>query len=119
MPKAWKLWLPMLGTPLLALGAQLAAYALATPLCEHQAGGWIHALFGISLAVSVVLMLAARAEERRQCAAHGGEVRTGNTDRHGPQRRFLAEVAAGVAAISALAVLAMWIVQMVLSPCQA
>lgn len=118
-PKAWKLWLPMLGAPLLALGAQLVAYALATPLCARQAGMWIHAVFGISLAVSLVLTRAACSEGRCQHAAHRDGVMTDHSDRHGPQQRFLAEVAAGVAAISALAVLAMWIVQIVLSPCQA
>jgi L-lactate permease len=113
----WKLWLPMLGTPTLALAVQGLAYALATPLCQRQAGPWLHALFAAALVLALLLAQAARGEARRQREAHGAEVATGNTDRHGPQHRFLAEVALGVAGISALALLAMWIVQASLSPC--
>jgi hypothetical protein len=118
-PTGWKLWLPMLGAPAMALGVQLLAYALATPLCQRQGGLWLHAVFAAALLLALLLALAARGEARRQREAHGAEVPTGNSDRHGPQHRFLAEVATGVAVISALAVLAMWIVQAVLSPCLA
>ena len=51
----------------------------------------------------------------------GGELLGGwapsDTDRRGLQRMFLAQVGAGVASLSALSVLAMWLPQVLLSPC--
>ena len=114
----WRLWMPLLLTPLLALAAQLAAYALAGALCAHQAGEWIHAVFAAAVLGALLLRRLAWRELRRLVRAHGGAMPV-DTDRHAPQRLFLAQAAFGVAAIALLALLAMWIPQLVLSPCHA
>jgi hypothetical protein len=108
----------MLLAPLVALGTQTLAYALATPLCARQAGVWMHAVFALATLVSAWLCAVAWAEAKRLQAAQRSELDSAAVDRRGAQRRFLAEVAAGVAAISALSVLAMWVATWVLSPCQ-
>ena len=114
----WRLWMPLLLTPLLALAAQLAAYALAGALCAHQAGEWIHAVFALAVLAAALLLHMAWRELRRLVEAHG-EALPLDTDRHAPQRLFLAQAAFGAAALATLALLAMWIPQAVLSPCQA
>jgi hypothetical protein len=40
-----------------------------------------------------------------------------DTDRHGPNRLFLAQLALGSGLLSLLALLALWVPQWVLSPC--
>jgi hypothetical protein len=114
----WRLWMPLLLTPLLALAAQFVAYALAGPLCAHQAGQWIHAVFIVAVLAAALLLHMAWRELRRLVQAHGGALPL-DTDRHAPQRLFLAQAAFGSAALSLLALLAMWIPQAVLSPCHA
>jgi hypothetical protein len=113
----WRAWAPMLVTPLLALSEQSVVYALATPLCARQAGVWIHAVFAMFFAVAAALVAVAWAERRRlqRLADVPG---AHDDDRRGRQPLFLAEVATGVAAIAALSLLAMWIPQAMLSPCQ-
>jgi len=114
----WRLWMPMLLTPALALAAQFVAYVLAAALCERQAGEWIHAVFAAAVLAAALLLRMAWRELRRLVQAHGGALPV-DTDRHAPQRLFLAQAAFGVAALSLLALLAMWIPQAMLSPCQA
>ncbi len=116
----WKIWAPMLVTPVIALGGQSIVYALATPLCERQAGPWVHAVFLLLLAGAAWLVACAWGEARRLDAAHvssAGQALPPDTDRHGPNRLFLARVAAGTAAIATLALLAMWVPSWLLSPC--
>jgi hypothetical protein len=113
----WRLWLPMLGSPVVALSAQSVAYALATPLCERQAGTALHAVFAAGLAAAVALAAASWREATRLRRAQQGDIDSAGSDRRGAQHRFMAIVSAGVACISALALVAMWIVQAVLSPC--
>jgi hypothetical protein len=112
----WRLWMPMLLTPLLALAAQLVAYVLAAVLCERQAGEWIHAVFAAAVLAAALLLRMAWREVRRLVRAHDGAVAV-DTDRHAPQRLFLAQAALGLAALSLLSLLAMWIPQAMLSPC--
>lgn len=116
--RAWHFWAPMLVAPALALSEQGVVYALATPLCERQAGEWIHAVFAVFLAIALWLTLSARRELKRLEAAHAGGVAP-DTDRHQPQWAFLARVATWSGAVSTLVLAAMWVPQWLLSPCQA
>ena len=100
-----RIWAPMLVAPLLALAQQSIAYALVTPLCSRQAGGWLHALSAAFVLATVALTGAAWQEMRR-------------TDAAPLNRRFLARVAVGVAAVSVIALLAMWIPQWLVPVCQ-
>ena len=115
--KGWRLWLPMLGSPLMALGTQGLAYALATPLCQRQAGMALHALFAAAVVAALVLAAVSWQQASRLGQAQQGDIDTADSDRRGAQRRFMAMVGAGVAGLSALALVAMWIVQAGLSPC--
>jgi hypothetical protein len=110
----------MLLPPALALVAQTTAYALVDPLCRQQAGGWLHGVFAAALALALVLTWVAWHECARLKAAHRpGQQAPPDTDRRGLQHLFLAQVGAGVAALSSLALVAMWIPQTMLSPCAA
>jgi hypothetical protein len=115
--RKWHLWGPMLAAPVLALSEQSVVYALATPLCQRQAGGWIHAVFLLFLGIAIVLTLGGRSEVRRLEAAYRGSVAP-DTDRHQPQWLFLARVATWTGALSSVVLLAMWVPQWLLSPCQ-
>lgn len=114
----WRIWAPLLVTPLLALAAQSLAYALVTPLCASQAGGWLHALLALGLLAALVLTFFAWKEARRLQQAHGPGMPP-DTDRHGPHRLFLARAALGCAALSVLALIAMSVPPLFLSPCAA
>jgi hypothetical protein len=113
----WRIWPALIVAPLLALGEQSAVYALTTPLCRLQAGGWLHAVALAFVALAIALTALAAQEARRLQRAHG-EALPSNTDRHGPQRLFLARIATWSGALSLLVLLALWLPLWVLSPCQ-
>ena len=95
------LWLPLLIAPLLVLAEQALAFALTPALCATQRGEWLHALAAaFALACAVLTVLAVRALSRVDA-----------------QRLFFARAAAGVAALSTLTLLALWLPQWVIEPC--
>ena len=117
--KIWngmRIWLALLVAPGLALGAQSAMYALVTPSCTVQTRVAIHAVALVTLLLTALFTVMARAEWARLANAspHGPDNDTG-----APQnvRRFLAVLATAVAGLSALLILMMWFAGWVLSPC--
>jgi hypothetical protein len=116
-----RIWPAMLVTPLLVLADQGIGYALVTPSCAHQLGPWLNAVPLVFIAVAAVLTWRAFAEARRLVHAHqaSGQATPGDSDRHGPQRLLLANVAWGIGLLSVVALVALWIPQWGLSPCHA
>jgi hypothetical protein len=103
----------LLLAPLLVLAEQSAVYALVTPLCGRQAGLWLHAVAaGFALAILGLTLLARHEARRLQQLPLPPD-----TDRHGPNRLFLARVATGLGWLSLLALAALWVPQWLLSPC--
>lgn len=108
-----KRWLGLVVAPTVALAAQSAMYALVTPSCGHEVRVTIHLVALVALLVAAGLAVLAFGESslgRRASAA----------DRPQPPvpRRFLADCAAAVAALSCLVILGMWFAVWVLSPCE-
>lgn len=110
-----KSWLALILAPSIALGVQSTMYSMVTPSCATQTRLQLHLAAAVALAVVVVLAVMAFGES----SLHRGEPRSPDSDeaRHPVPRRFLADVAAAVAGISALVILAMWFTLWVLSPC--
>jgi len=105
------IWLGLIIAPLLALADQTVAFALVGPGCAMQTTLVLHASHAIFLALAVGAMLAAWVKWQETAAAIAG-----NTDAV-RQRHFLAGVATTVAALSAAAIVAMWIPTWLISPC--
>jgi hypothetical protein len=104
----------LLLAPLLVLAEQSAVYALVTPLCGRQAGLWLHVVAaGFALAILGLTLLAQHEAKRLQQLPLPPD-----TDRHGPNRLFLARVATGLGWLSLVALVALWAPVWVLSPCQ-
>ena len=102
-----RIWFALLAAPLLALTDQSVAYATAGWACAHQHTAVVHAVHVVFLA-----------------AITAGTVMAWRYWRATPEmpepvasRHFLAGIAAASGALSALAVLAMWIPNWLLSPC--
>jgi hypothetical protein len=108
-------WLGLILAPGIALGAQSVMYAMVTPACSMQTRVGMHVAAAVALLLVLVLAMLAYRESsllrHEPASADSDEV-------HAPvRRRFLADVATAVAAISALVILAMWFALWVLSPC--
>lgn len=114
-----RVWPAMLLGPVLVLVEQTLAYALVTPSCARQAGALLHVVALAFIAAATALTWRAVAEARRLSMAHrdSGDAPPPDTDRHAPQRLLLAQVAAGIGALSVLVLFALWIPQWGLSPC--
>lgn len=110
-----KSWLGLVVAPTVALAAQSAMYALVTPSCGHEVRVTIHLVALVALLVAAGLAVLAFGESSLRRGAQPAA-----TD-EGPQRtvprRFLADCAAAVAALSCLVILGMWFAVWVLSPC--
>ena len=110
-----KSWCALVFGPTIALATQSTLYAMVTPSCGAQMRVNIHLTAAVALLVVVALAAMAYGESsviRREPASpdHDGA--------HEPvPRRFFADVAAAVAALSALVILGMWFGVWVLSPC--
>lgn len=103
-----KIWPGLLLAPSLVLTDQAVAYALAGHECArqaHVAAHVVHLLFLV--AVIACTMLALRAWRATR----------GVTEEPLAARHFLAGLAAGSGAFSALAIAAMWLANAALSPC--
>ena len=107
-------WLALLLAPSLALTALGINYALVTPVCEWQVDArWLHAVFAVSLLLSLLFAVLAWRNRHHLRAAHAASQRSQQRE------RFLALVGVLVAALSALVVAAQWLPLWVLSPCSA
>jgi hypothetical protein len=107
-------WPALLLAPLLALAEQSIVYALATPTCQTQREAWLHGVPLLFVAAILAFTVMAWRQARRQAGAVAPHV---DADRRALRGYFLACVAAGIGALSALAIVAMWVPQWVLSPC--
>jgi len=109
-------WLALILAPALALATQSVLYAMVTPSCGAQLRLNLHIAAAVALAIVVVLAVLAFGES----SLRRGEPGSPDSDEaeHPAPRRFLANVACAVAALSALVILAMWFTLWVLSPCE-
>lgn len=108
-------WVALIVAPTVALLTQGLLYSLVSPSCGVQMRVNLHIAAAVALAIVVVLAVVAFGESslrRREPAAQERD------QTQPPQpRRFLANLACAVAALSALVVAAMWLAVWVLSPC--
>ena len=111
-----KSWLPLVLSPSVALATQSVLYSMVTPACSSQTRLQMHLAAAVALAAVVVMAVLAFADSSLRRREPG----SADTDEGHPQarRRFLADMAAAVAALSALVILAMWFALWVLSPCE-
>jgi len=101
-------WLALLVAPVLALADQSIAFSMATWMCNRQHMLPMHALHASFAAAILVATATAWSHWRRSAAA---------ADPSTERRHFIAGVATASGALSALAVVAMWIPTWLLSPC--
>jgi hypothetical protein len=113
-----KSWLALFLAPTLALATQSILYSMVTPSCGAQARMNLHLTAAAALVLVVVLGVLAFGESSLH---RGAAAASPDSDEAHPfvRQRFLADMAAAVAALSALVVLAMWFAVWVLSPCEA
>ena len=105
------IWLGLIVAPLLALADQTVAFALVGPGCASQSTALLHASHALFLALAIVAMVAAWRMWLKTAAVAA-------TDGGGAlQRHFLAGIATTVAALSAAAIVVMWIPTWLISPC--
>src|SRR4051812_26930653 len=107
-----KIWLALIGTPLIALANMSILYALATPACRDQTRAWLH---GVS-AVSLLLCLGATAIAWTMWIQQGGPSGV-DKDQAGNTYRFICALSAMTGTLFTIAVLGQWIGIWILSPC--
>ena len=110
-----KHWLGLLLSPSIALAAQSVMFALVTPSCGAQTRLALHLAAAVALGLVLGLGALSLAESsllRRDAASPDSDAIQGPVP-----RRFLADIATAVSALSALVILAMWFALWVLSPC--
>lgn len=108
-------WLGLVLAPAIALAAQSVMYALVTPSCSEQVRVTMHLVAAVALALSAALGVLSFGES----SLRQGEGASPDDDRaQAPApRRFLADMATAVAALSCLVIVGMWFGLWVLSPC--
>lgn len=111
-----KSWLGLVVAPTVALAAQSAMYALVTPSCGHEVRVTIHLVAALALLVAAGLTVLAFRESSLGRGARSAPADEGLQP--AVPRRFLADCAAAVAALSCLVILGMWFAAWVLSPCE-
>ena len=109
-------WLALIVAPSTALGVQTLLDSLVTPACATQSRLGLHASAALGLAVAAVLAVLAFSDWSLHRAEPGASPDDDGARRR-TTRRFLAIVGAGVAALSALVILALWLGAWILSPC--
>jgi uncharacterized membrane protein len=110
-----KTWIPLVLAPTVALATQSTLYSLVTPSCGAQVRLQLHLAAAVALAVVLVMAVVAFGES----SLRRGEPASPDSDAADAHvgRRFLANMATAVAALSALVILAMWFALWVLTPC--
>jgi hypothetical protein len=111
-----KSWLALVLSPTIALAAQSTLYSMVTPSCSAQMRMQLHLTAAVALAVVIVMAVLAYGES----SLRRGEPASQDSDEgHAHvRRRFLADMASAVAALSALVILGMWFAMWVLTPCE-
>ena len=106
-----RIWFALIVAPLLALSDQSVAFALVGWACTHQSTALLHACHTLFLAITTIAAIAAWRNWRETAvvAASPGDATV--------QRHFLAGIAMTVAALSALAIAAMWTATWMISSC--
>ena len=105
-----RIWPALLLAPALALADQVVAYAAVGWSCAHERAiviHAIHALFLVAAGASLVPAWQAWSASR------------GRTNETGKRQHFLASMAIASAALSVLAIAAMWLTTWVIPPCVA
>jgi hypothetical protein len=107
-----RIWLALIIAPLLALTDQTLAFSMVGWACAHQNPALLHASHALFLALAAATGLVAwwYWRETSSASAHDGARR---------QLHFLAGISTTVAALSALAIAAMWIPTWMISACTA
>ena len=109
-------WLGLLVGPATALAAQSTLFSMVTPSCSEQVRLDMHLAAAVALAIAAIFAVLAFSES----SLHRGEPASPDHDgAHAPvTRRFLADMAAAVAALSCLVIVGMWFALWVLGPCE-
>ena len=111
-----KSWLGLVLGPTVALATQSTLYSMVTPSCSAQVRLNLHIVAAVALLIALVLAVVAFSES----SLHRREPTSPDHDGAHPPvpKRFLADIAAAVAGLSALVILAMWFTLWVLGPCE-
>jgi hypothetical protein len=120
MNVARRLWPALLGAPTLVLVDLVVRYALVPPACHAQAAGWTHPVAIVFIAVAAGLLVQSTLELRRLGASPPGKSGDDAGDAAnapGARTLFLARLAAGLAALSLVTLVALWVPAFFLSPC--
>lgn len=105
-----RIWFALLAVPVLALVDQSVSYVATLWACTHQNSLVVHAVHAPFLAAAVIgVWLAWQAWRRSEPMKVENETLA--------RRHFVAALATGAAALSVLAILAMWGVTWVLRAC--
>ena len=104
-----QIWLALIVAPILALLDQSVSFALVHWSCAHQNTLALHGVHLLFLILTVAVAVAAWQRWRDTAGAKPGDTLA--------QTHFLAGVATASAALSALAVAAMWIPAWMISSC--
>jgi hypothetical protein len=109
-------WIPLVLAPGIALATQSTLYSLVTPSCGTQTRLQLHLTAAVALAIVVAMAVLAFGESSLRHRGPGSP----DSDAIDPtaRRRFLANMASAVAALSALVILGMWFALWVLTPCE-
>jgi hypothetical protein len=107
-------WLGLVLAPTVALAAQSTLYSMVTPSCSQQLRLDMHLAAAVALLVAAVLAVLAFAES----SLRRGEPASPDHDGAHLRNRFLADIAAAVAALSCLVIIGMWFALWVLGPCE-
>jgi hypothetical protein len=116
---ASRLWPALLLAPSLALTDLVTQYVMVPPLCEDQAGQWMHPLSLVFIIVGASLTVHAASALWRLTRQPSPFGRAQLPDAEPRRTLFLARVACGSAALSLWVMLALWMPAWFLSPCQA
>ena len=113
---SWKSAIAPVVAPGTALAVQSLMYSMVTPACGAQTRVQLHIAAAVALAVVLVLAVVAYGES----SVRRREPLSPDSDEAGPPvpRRFVADIAAAVAGLSALVIVGMWFATWVLSPCE-
>jgi heme A synthase len=111
-----KSWLGLVAAPGVTLGAQSVMYSLVTPSCGMQVRLHLHLVAAVALVIAAIFAVLAFSES----SLHRREPQSPDDDGAQPPvpRRFLANLAVAVAALSCLVILGMWFALWVLTPCE-
>jgi hypothetical protein len=105
-------WLALLGSPSLVLANLSVNYALVAYACALRSSAPLQlvnaAMFGGSAVLTLIVLIHLRSGRDQTAQGRTAHARDG----------FLLQVAAGVSAISTLALLVMWSPIWILSPCR-